>query len=93
VENFAEWYRSAPLAGGVKHIFEPHIKPFYRCNIWHVRGRDRSILFDSGLGAVSLFGRFPWLTDSIAIASRTHDDYIAGRRQPGCPAGQPSSSR
>jgi hypothetical protein len=56
LENLAEWYRSDPLADGVTHIFEPYIKPFYRCNIWHVRGRDRSILFDSGLGAVSLIG-------------------------------------
>ncbi len=48
------WYRVQPLADGVTHIDEPHIKPFYRCNIWHVRGRDRDLLLDSGMGVVSL---------------------------------------
>jgi glyoxylase-like metal-dependent hydrolase (beta-lactamase superfamily II) len=81
VESFVEWYRSAPLADGVTHIFEPYIKPFYRCNIWHVRGRDRSILFDSGLGAVSLIARFPWLTNSIAIASHTHFDHVGNHHE------------
>jgi glyoxylase-like metal-dependent hydrolase (beta-lactamase superfamily II) len=78
-----EWYRSVTLADGVTHIFEPHIKPFYRCNIWHVRGRDRSILFDSGLGIVSLIGRFGWLADGplIAIASHTHFDHIGNHHE------------
>ena len=42
------------MGDGVTLIHEPWIKPFYRCNIWHVRGRDRDLLFDSGLGHVSL---------------------------------------
>jgi glyoxylase-like metal-dependent hydrolase (beta-lactamase superfamily II) len=73
-----DWYRSTALENGVTHIFEPHINPFYRCNIWHVRGRERSLLFDSGLGVVSLVGRFPWLRSEplIAIASHTHFDHI-----------------
>lgn len=81
VKDFAEWYESVPLADGVTHIFEPHIKPFYRCNIWHVRGRDRSVLFDSGLGAVSLIGRFPWLAGSMAIASHTHFDHVGNHHE------------
>ena len=48
------WYRIQPLADGLTLIDEPHIKPFYRCNIWHVRGRDRDLLFDTGLGHFSL---------------------------------------
>jgi hypothetical protein len=35
-------------------IHEPHIKPYYRCNSWHVRGRDRDLLLDSGIGVVGL---------------------------------------
>ncbi len=78
-----EWYASAALEGGVTHIFEPHIREFYRCNIWHVRGRDRSLLFDSGLGVVSLVGRFPWLRSDalIAIASHTHFDHIGSHHE------------
>jgi glyoxylase-like metal-dependent hydrolase (beta-lactamase superfamily II) len=81
VQNSAEWYRSVPLPDGVTHLFEPHIRPFYRCNIWHVRGRDRSFLFDSGLGAVSLVGHFPWLKDAIAIASHTHFDHVGNHHE------------
>ena len=25
--------------------------PFFRCNMWHIRGRDRDLLVDTGLGA------------------------------------------
>jgi len=73
-----EWYSSAALGDGVTHIFEPWIHLFYRCNIWHVRGRDRSLLFDSGLGVVSLTGQLPWLREAplLAVASHTHFDHI-----------------
>ena len=48
------WYETIRMGDGVTLIHEPWIKPFFRCNIWHVRGRDRDLLFDSGLGHVSL---------------------------------------
>jgi len=77
------WYATAPHGDGVTHIFEPHIDPFYRCNIWHIRGRDRSLLVDSGLGVVSLAGQFPWLHASplLAIASHTHFDHIGNHHE------------
>lgn len=77
------WYASADCGDGVTHIFEPCIDVFYRCNIWHVRGRDRSLLFDSGLGVVSLIGHFPWLQSSplIAVASHTHFDHIGNHHE------------
>ncbi len=72
------WYTSLVYDEGVTYIGEPHINIFYRCNIWHVRGRDSSLLFDSGSGVISLVGEFPWLHHSplIAIASHTHFDHI-----------------
>ena len=39
-----EWYETLRFADGVTLIHEPWIKSFYRCNIWHVRGRDRDLL-------------------------------------------------
>ena len=35
------WYRVRRLDDDVTAIDEPYIQEFYRCNIWHVRGRDR----------------------------------------------------
>ena len=42
------WYETIRMADDVTLVHEPWIKPFFRCNMWHVRGRDRDLLFDSG---------------------------------------------
>jgi len=83
----------APQAGGwftwrshdydIVQICEPAIAEFYRCNIWYVRGRDRSLLIDSGLGIVSLAHEAPWLLDQpiVAVASHTHFDHIGNHHE------------
>jgi glyoxylase-like metal-dependent hydrolase (beta-lactamase superfamily II) len=78
-----QWYASAAHPGGITHIFEPYIDLFYRCNIWHVRGRDRDLLFDTGSGVVSLIQQFPGLTANplIAVASHTHFDHIGNHHE------------
>ena len=74
----AEWYETIAFADGVTLIHEPWIKPFYRCNMWHVRGRDRDLLFDSGLGHFSLRAHVPLVTERAltCVASHTHFDHI-----------------
>src|SRR4051812_16538109 len=74
----AEWYETIRMAEGVTLIHEPWIKPFYRCNIWHVRGRDRDLLFDSGLGHFSLSRHVRLVTERplLCVASHTHFDHI-----------------
>ena len=52
--------RPSAWRDGVTLIHEPWIKPFFRCNIWHVRGRDRDLLFDTGLGHFSLRPMCRW---------------------------------
>jgi glyoxylase-like metal-dependent hydrolase (beta-lactamase superfamily II) len=73
-----EWYETIAFADGVTLLHEPWIKPFYRCNMWHVRGRDRDFLFDSGLGHVSLRAHVPLVSGKplACIASHTHFDHI-----------------
>ena len=73
-----EWYETLPFADGVTLIHEPWIKPFFRCNMWHVRGRDRDLLFDSGLGHFSLRAHVPLVSerDLACVASHTHFDHI-----------------
>ena len=77
------WYHSVAHEHAITHIFEPYIDVFYRCNIWHVRGRDRSLLFDSGMGVVSLVGELPWLRGAplLAVASHTHFDHIGNHHE------------
>lgn len=74
----AEWYATRRLSDDVTAISEPHITEFYRCNIWHVRGRDRDLLIDSGMGVVSLRAHVPLVTERplTAVASHTHFDHI-----------------
>lgn len=77
------WYETLTLGDGVTLIHEPWIKPFYRCNIWHVRGRDRDLLFDSGLGHFSLRQHVPLVTERelACIASHTHFDHIGSHHE------------
>ncbi len=72
------WYRVRAVGDGVTWIDEPFIRAFYRCNIWHVRGRERDMLVDSGMGVVSLRRHVPLVTEKpcLAVASHTHFDHI-----------------
>ena len=73
-----DWYRIRRLSDDVTFIDEPFIHEFYRCNIWHVRGRERDMLVDSGMGVVSLREWVPLVTERAltAVASHTHFDHI-----------------
>ena len=51
------WYETVPMEDGITLVQEPAIKSFFRCNMWHIRGRDRDVLVDTGLGAVPLRAR------------------------------------
>lgn len=72
------WYHSKTVGDDVTLISEPFIKEFYRCNIWHIRGRDRDMLVDTGMGVVSLRASIPLVTQKscVAVASHTHFDHI-----------------
>lgn len=74
----AAWYETLSFADGITLIHEPWIKPFFRCNMWHVRGRDRDLLFDSGLGHFSLRAHVPLVSGRplTCVASHTHFDHI-----------------
>lgn len=74
----AEWWETQAMADGITLIHEPWIKPFYRCNIWHIRGRDRDLMVDSGMGVVSLRAHVPLVSERplLAVASHTHFDHI-----------------
>ena len=72
------WYETRKVGDDVTYICEPFIQEFYRCNIWHVRGRDKDMLVDSGMGVVSLREQVPLVTERSleAVASHTHFDHI-----------------
>ncbi len=79
----AAWYETRRLDDGITLIRESHVKPFYRCNIWHVRGRDRDMLVDSGMGVVSLRDHVRLVCGRplVAVGSHTHFDHIGGHHE------------
>ena len=78
-----DWYRIRRLGDDVTLIDEPWIRQYYRCNIWHVRGRDRDLLVDTGMGVVSLRNQVPLVTERplTAVASHTHYDHIGSHHE------------
>lgn len=78
-----DWYETIPFAGGITLIHEPWMTPFFRCNMWHVRGRDRDLLVDTGLGAVSLRSHVPLLVGRpvTCLSSHTHFDHIGSAHE------------
>lgn len=78
------WYEAVPFADGISLIHEPWIKPFFRCNMWHVRGRDRDLLVDTGLGHFPLRANVPMLGPGrplLCVASHAHFDHIGGHHE------------
>lgn len=82
-----QWYETIRMGDDVTLIHEPWIKPFYRCNMWHVRGRNRDLLFDTGLGHFGLRANVPLVSERevTCVASHTHFDHIGNHHEfPGC---------
>ncbi|GAA0532718.1 glyoxylase-like metal-dependent hydrolase (beta-lactamase superfamily II) [Rhizomicrobium palustre] len=73
-----EWFVEKPLGDGLTLIREPYVARVLRCNIWHLRGRDRDLLIDTGMGIVSLMAAFPELFSRapLVIATHAHGDHI-----------------
>lgn len=78
-----DWYTVAHLSDDISLISEPYIKEFYRCNMWHIRGRDANMLVDSGMGVVDLRQQITALAAkrTIAVASHTHFDHIGAHHE------------
>lgn len=77
------WYERQSFSDGVTLLSETHVHPDLRCNIWHVRGRDRDLLVDTGLGVLPLRRELPAVTghDILAVASHTHFDHIGNHHE------------
>jgi glyoxylase-like metal-dependent hydrolase (beta-lactamase superfamily II) len=79
----SDWYARRRSGDGVTLIWETPLKPFYRCNIWHVRGRDRDLLIDTGMGLRPLAPTIAAISERpvLALASHAHVDHIGGHHE------------
>jgi glyoxylase-like metal-dependent hydrolase (beta-lactamase superfamily II) len=74
------WFACKHFDDGVSLFWEPHVIPLFRCNIWHIRGRDRDLVIDSGMGFASLkeAGREVFGRKVCGIATHAHLDHTGG---------------
>jgi len=74
------WFLRTRYPNAITLLSESHIDPFARCNIWHVRGRDRDLLIDTGLGLRSLRAAAADLFAHpvTAVLTHSHFDHIGG---------------
>jgi glyoxylase-like metal-dependent hydrolase (beta-lactamase superfamily II) len=72
------WFERRRVDDDITLLWEPHVDRLIRCNIWHVRGRDRDLLVDTGLGIVNLAeaARDLFAKDVVAVATHTHYDHV-----------------
>src|SRR5260221_8032636 len=80
VQIAERWFETRRIDDAITLLWEPHVIPLMRCNIWHVRGRERDLLIDTGMGIASLRDAARHLLDKpvIAVATHTHADHIGG---------------
>lgn len=78
-----DWYKCRTLQDGVAHIHEIHVASWLRCNIWHVRGRDRDLIIDTGMGLRPLIGEIAQLSERpvTAIMTHCHFDHAGGMHE------------
>jgi glyoxylase-like metal-dependent hydrolase (beta-lactamase superfamily II) len=74
------WFQALPYRDGVLRFNEPFVDPFLQSNIYLVRGRDRDLLVDSGLGLASLRDALGDLIERpiVAVATHRHFDHTGG---------------
>jgi len=77
------WFEHKTIDDGITHFWEPHVIPLMRCNIWHVRGRDRDLFIDTGLGVASLSEAARDLIDRpvTAVATHAHVDHVGSHHE------------
>jgi glyoxylase-like metal-dependent hydrolase (beta-lactamase superfamily II) len=77
------WFRRETFGNGITLLSEPYVDAFARCNIWHVRGRERDLLIDTGLGICSLRDAARDLLERpvTAVITHSHFDHIGGAHE------------
>jgi glyoxylase-like metal-dependent hydrolase (beta-lactamase superfamily II) len=75
------WFRAQRITEDIALLVEAHLDPFFESNVWHVRGRDRDLVVDTGNGIGDLRAELAPLVGDlpvVAIATHDHFDHIGG---------------
>lgn len=79
----SRWFHAIEHDEGVTQLVAPRVHRFIRCNIWHVRGRDRDLVVDTGVGVAQLTGAMRALLrrDVVCVATHVHHDHVGGMHE------------
>lgn len=77
------WFRSRAITATLVCVDEPSVHELLRANIWWMRGRDRDLIVDTGLGVASLRAHLPQLftRDPIVVLTHAHLDHMGGAHE------------
>jgi len=77
------WFERKTVDDAITLLWEPHVVPLMRCNIWHLRGRERDLLVDTGMGVGRLTAEIQDLLDKpvTAVATHGHGDHMGGHHE------------
>jgi len=72
------WYRIEAIGDALTLINEPHVRGLLRAKAWLIRGRDRDVLVDCGLGVAPLHPIVAELTerDPVVVLTHAHLDHM-----------------
>jgi glyoxylase-like metal-dependent hydrolase (beta-lactamase superfamily II) len=89
-----DWYSREDVGGGVIRISEPHVNDLLSANFWRLRGGDRDVVIDAGLGVVALREAVPDLfeRDPIVVLTHAHLDHVGGAPEFGDRAAHPAEA-
>jgi glyoxylase-like metal-dependent hydrolase (beta-lactamase superfamily II) len=78
VEIAGHWFETKRIDDAITLLWEPHVYAVWQSNIWHVRGRDRDLLVDAGMGIGSLGEALQPIVDKplVAVATHRHSDHV-----------------
>jgi glyoxylase-like metal-dependent hydrolase (beta-lactamase superfamily II) len=75
------WFSARQVTEDIGLLVEAHLDPFFESNVWHVRGRDRDMVVDTGNGIGDLRAELAPFVDErpvVAVATHGHIDHIGG---------------
>jgi len=77
------WYRVEAVGEALTLITEPRVRGLLRANLWLVRGRDRDILVDCGLGVAPLWPTLASLTrrEPVVVLTHAHLDHMGAAHE------------
>lgn len=74
----SRWFRHERVHPSIQRLWEPHVHPFFRANIWFVQGREADLVIDFGMGLASLSASLQRNASRplLAVATHVHVDHV-----------------